>query len=64
MRRRIRKTHQQEDIGRLKLQLEGWNIAVQRAKVRYWHKRLVETVGNNPASASDGTRGSVASAGR
>jgi hypothetical protein len=42
-RRRIRKTHREEDIGRLKAQLEGWNIAVQRAKVGYWHKCLAET---------------------
>jgi hypothetical protein len=34
-RRRIRKTHQEEDIVRLKVWLEGWNSVVQRAKERY-----------------------------
>jgi hypothetical protein len=43
MRKRIMKTHQEEDIGRLKLQLEGWNIAVQRENVSYWRKRLAKT---------------------
>jgi hypothetical protein len=42
-RRRIRKTHREEDIVRLKVQLEGWNTAVQRAKERYWHEQLAET---------------------